>query len=759
MQRLTQNLNLDWDYFPYDCGVSALSQRDGASPVRVSLPHTNVELPYHNFSEREFCFVSWYRKSIAVPASFRKRRIFLDFEGVMTAATLYVNGRQAGPEHRGGYTPFSYDITGLVRFGESNCLEVRVDSTERQDIPPFGGTVDFLTFGGIYREVHLRAVDPLHIGEIFARPSHVLWPGKRLDVDVWLENSSERLHRTTLTVQLCDLSGEVRSQIECPVTVAANTTGCTTVTFESLPGIELWDIDNPRLYEIRATLGNGDLLSTRFGFRQAEFRDDGAFYLNGQPLKLRGLNRHQTFPYIGAAAPARLQRRDAEILKHELNCNVVRTSHYPQSRHFLDRCDELGLLVLEEIPGWQHIGDAAWQELAVRDVEAMIRRDRNHPAIILWGVRINESPDHHELYTRTNALARQLDPTRPTGGIRCHWDSELLEDVYTMNDFGCDLKAPVAARYLNTEFCGHMFPTKSFDQEERVQQHALRHARAHSLIGGMKSAGGIGWCAFDYNTHAGFGSGDRICYHGVMDIFRQPKFAAHFYASQVAPEKRIVLEPASYWKMGDKNGDAPEQLVVFSNVEKIEVYVGAELRTTALPDVAQYPHLPHAPFLVQGLGSLWGSHWQPLRVVGYIGDRAVAERLVAADGVPAQMHCTADDAELWADGADMTRISLRITDAHGNLLPFASQLVTVTIQGPGQLVGDNPFPMPGGRGALYVRAARRAGTIRITARTPRLPTQQLTIVVRPLEKACLRNRRSLEHRASVPHGRRLVVTT
>ncbi len=756
MQRLTQNLNLDWDYFPYDCGVWTRSQRDETVPVRVSLPHTNVELPYHNFSEREFCFVSWYRKSITVAESLRSHRILLDFEGVMTAATLYVNGQPAGPEHRGGYTPFSHDITAFLHFGEENQIEVRVDSTERPDIPPFGGTVDFLTFGGIYRDVHLRAVDPLHIDELFVRPRDLLSCGKRLEVDVWLKNHGDQRHHTTLAVQLCHLNGEVCRQVDCPVSVEAKATGQTTVTLESLAGIQLWDIDNPCLYEIRATLGNGDSFSTRFGFRQAEFREDGAFYLNGRTLKLRGLNRHQTFPYIGAAAPARLQRRDADILKHELDCNVVRTSHYPQSRHFLDRCDELGLLVLEEIPGWQHIGDAAWQELVIRDVEAMIRRDRNHPSIILWGVRINESPDHHELYSRTNALARQLDPTRATGGIRCIWDSELLEDVYTMNDFGYDLKPPAAARYLNTEFGGHMFPTKSFDQEERVQQHALRHARAHSLIGGMKSAGGIGWCAFDYNTHAGFGSGDRICYHGVMDIFRQPKFAAHFYASQVAPEKRVILEPASYWKMGDKNGDTPEQLVVFSNVEKIEVYVGAELRTTAWPDKAQYPHLPHAPFLIQGLGSLWGSHWQPLRLIGYIGDRMVAERLVAADGVPAQLHFAADDVELWADGADMTRLSLRITDAHGNLLPYASQPVTVMCQGPGQLVGDNPFPLPGGRGALYVRAARRAGIIRITANTPRLPTQHLTIHVRPLKKEQQGSRRLRKRRPSISQASRLI---
>ena len=160
--------------------------------------------------------------------------------------------------------------------------------------------------------------------------------------------------------------------------------------------------------------------------------------------------------------------------------NLVRTSHYPQSRDFLDRCDDIGLLVFEEIPGWQHVGDEAWQDTAVENVREMIRRDRHHPSIILWGVRINESQDFHDFYLRTNALAHELDPTRQTGGVRCIENSELLEDVYTMNDFiftgsnemkrdqrrvtGLERDVP----YLITEFCGHMCPTKAYDHEERA---------------------------------------------------------------------------------------------------------------------------------------------------------------------------------------------------------------------------------------------------------------------------------------------------
>jgi beta-galactosidase len=180
--------------------------------------------------------------------------------------------------------------------------------------------------------------------------------------------------------------------------------------------------------------------------------------------------------------PKRVQRRDAQILKHELKCNLVRTSHYPQSRHFLDCCDEIGLLVLGEIPGWQHIGDEAWKLLVIDNVGRMIRRDWNHPSIILWGVRINESLDDHDFYTHTNALAHYLDPTRQTGGIRYFQAAEFLEDVFTMNDFGFPLKPPNHPRYLNTEFCGHTFPTKSFDNVTRLVEHTRRHSRVHNQI-------------------------------------------------------------------------------------------------------------------------------------------------------------------------------------------------------------------------------------------------------------------------------------
>lgn len=352
------------------------------------------------------------------------------------------------------------------------------------------------------------------------------------------------------------------------------------------------------------------LSSSRLGFRQARFTPEG-FFLNGVKCKLIGLNRHQSWPYVGYAMPERIQRRDAQLLRRELGCNVVRTSHYPQSRHFLDACDELGLLVMEEIPGWQHIGDEDWKQHSLEDLKAMITRDYNRPSIILWGVRSNESQDDHSFYERTNALARAMDPGRQTGGTRYIQRSELLEDVYTYNDFTHDGGKTVfrpqkettgldrAVPLLVTESNGHMYPTKRFDQEARVTEHALRHLRViNESLGREDLAGGISWCAFDYNTHGSFGSGDKICYHGVFDMFRNPKYAAFAYASQKEPEKEPVLEPVTLVSRGERDGGGMVPFYILTNCDYVRVYKNGKKVSDFYPRKEEFPHLKHPPVMI-----------------------------------------------------------------------------------------------------------------------------------------------------------------
>ena len=730
--RMVLSINRNWRYNKSFVEGAHGREFDDSGFERVVIPHTNVRLPWHSFDDRTYEFVSIYRRRFKLPPEAVGRHVFVDFEGAMTASTVWINGARLG-EYKGGYTPFSFELTPHINFGGENVLAVDVDSTERPDIPPFGHQIDYLTFGGIYREVSLRVVPATFIENIFAKPKDVLTGHPTLDVDCFLQHLEASHESLTLEVELRDGERVISkgTQKVSPSDAAAEPMAHT-VHLDSLGAIKLWDLTHPNLYSVHVRLLRGTFLVDQdkrtVGFREAQFTDHG-FELNGKVIKLRGLDRHQTFPFVGQAMPGRAQRSDARILRHNLKCNIVRTSHYPQSRHFLDACDEMGLLVLEEIPGWQHIGDEPWKQISVDNVSRMIRRDWNHPSIILWGVRINESRDDHDFYKRTNALAHRLDPTRPTGGIRYFQSSEFLEDVFTMNDFGFPLKPPSHPHYLNTEFVGHTYPTKTIDQVERLTEHTMRHARIHDqLASNPQYAGGIGWCAFDYNTHADFGTGDRICYHGVTDIFREPKPAAGFYKSQCDPEEEVVLEPAFHWARGDESIGFTKA-VVCSNCDHLKFYIADKLVAEADPNKAEFAHLRYSPF-VADLGKAVGD-WGDLRIDGYLQGKQVISKTLSGRGIDQKFALLPDDTHLNADGADSTRVVLRVTDEFGAIRPFANDAIKFELEGPADIIGDNPFALIGGTGAIWIRAKEQPGTVVLTATHPQLGTQLLRFEISP----------------------------
>lgn len=731
--RLILPINRNWRY--KSSVAEGVHERtfDDSGFERVVIPHANIRLPWHGFDDKSYEFVSVYRRRFKLPPQAQGRHVFVDFEGVMTASTVWLNGVRLG-EYKGGYTPFSFDLTSHLDFDGENVLVVEVDSRERADIPPFGGQIDYLTFGGIYREVFLRVVPATFIENVFAKPRDVLSARPVVEVDCFLRNLEPLRELLILEVKLWDGDGVVAkaTQQVSPSGAMADAVAHT-VHLENLGTIKKWGLTNPFLYTVDVRLfRNAQLVdhdSRRIGFREARFTDHG-FELNGEVVKLRGLDRHQTFPFVGQAMPARVQRRDAQILRTKLKCNIVRTSHYPQSRHFLDACDELGLLVLEEIPGWQHVGDEDWKLLSIDNLSRMIRRDWNHPSIILWGVRINESRDDHSFYSRTNALAHQLDPTRQTGGIRYFQSSEFLEDVFTMNDFGFPLKPPNHPLYLNTEFVGHTYPTKTIDNKERLTEHMLRHARIHDqLASNPQYAGGIGWCAFDYNTHSDFGAGDRICYHGVTDIFREPKPAAGFYKSQCLPSEEVVLEPAFHWAPSDESLGF-SNAVVCSNCDRLKFYVDGKFVAEAGPDKTQFAHLPYPPF-IKNLAKV-DFDWGDLRIEGYLQGKQVIAKTFSGKGVDQKFTLHPDDNQLNADGADSTRVVLRVTDEFGAIRPFANDAIKLDLEGPAEIIGDNPFALVGGTGAIWIRAKELPGTVHLTATHPVLGSQKVSLELIPV---------------------------
>ncbi len=568
-------LNSDWEFSP-SFDEKFLSPKSKTKFEKVNLPHSVAVTPFNNFDESLYQKISFYKKTFATEKSWKGKKILLTVEGAAHKAEIFVNGIFAS-SHGCGYTSFTVDITEfLAAEGKQNTLAVKLDSRESLNVPPFGYVIDYMTYGGIYRDVYLEIKNEIFIQDVFVKTK-----ANHFETEITLNDYAENFS-ILQTVEKCDSKNPV-AQINTGVPSKK------ILTSSSATPVFFWSVEQPVLYNLITQLVDGkgkiaDEKIVRFGFREVKF-DESGFYLNGKKIKLRGLNRHQSFPYVGYAMPKNIQKDDAEIFKFQLGVNYVRTSHYPQSQHFIDRCDELGILVFTEFPGWQHIGDSEWKNQAKENLREMILQYRNHPSIFMWGVRINESRDDDEFYSETNRIARELDSTRPTGGVRCIKNSSLLEDVYTYNDFSHKGKnAGVAQKneitssrggYLVTEHNGHMFPTKSFDTEERRTEHAIRHA---TVLDGAAEAefcgGSSGWCAFDYNTHKEFGSGDRICYHGVMDMFRNPKIASAVYRCQ-GERKDVgdVLEVNSSMNIGEYNGGVLGDLWIFTNAESVKLFI------------------------------------------------------------------------------------------------------------------------------------------------------------------------------------------
>jgi beta-galactosidase len=705
----------------------------------VRLPHTAVELPFTYFDEKAYQRVFTYEKRFSADPAWQGQDVSVVFDGAMANAKVSLNGEEIAA-HKDGYTPFEARLTGKLKEGE-NVLTVTIDGSENPEIPPFGGQIDYLTYAGIYREAWLRVTAPVFIGNAKVETPDALADKKAVRARIELSNPRGLAMSGTLRARLLDGEGEAIATTDAAISGATVEIG-----FDGLGGIALWDIANPALYMLAVTIDTAaghDEASFRFGFRTAEFTPEG-FKLNGKALKLRGLNRHQSFPYVGYALGKSAQERDAEILKRELKLNMVRTSHYPQSHYFLDRCDELGLLVFEEIPGWQHIGGAAWKDESVENVRRMITRDWNHPSIVIWGVRINESQDDHDFYARTNALARELDSTRSTGGVRYITDSELLEDVYTMNDFilgneewgGNRPRTPLRPQqevtgldrvvpYVITEFGGHMYPTKSWDQEQRQAEHVLRHLEVmNAAYGDPQIAGCIGWCAFDYNTHKDFGSGDRICHHGVMDMFREPKFAAYAYISQCEPSDEVILKPVTFWARGERNIGGVLPLIILTNCDEVELTYGKNKPKRFKPDREKFPHLPHAPVVItrahltdEELG-LWGMSWEDATVTGFIDGKAVSTVNFIADPIAHALEVVADATELGAEG-DTVRVMVRALDQSGKKLPFFPEPVSIEVSGAAERLGPGLVPLRAGSTGFWLRSTGK-GPITITVTNDRL---------------------------------------
>lgn len=753
---MKQSLNFGWLF------TSNTSKKE-----EVNIPHNAVEVPYNYFSEKSYQDVFTYEKDFDVEGFNANRVYILDFEGFMFKAEISLNGNKLGT-FISGYLPVKIDVTKFIQ-AKGNHLVVILDSKEDQKYPPFGFALDYLTFSGIYREVYLESHLKTYITNIYA---HGDMNGE-LDI-------------------LFDINGEDEIKVEHAVfdensQEIARFFG-NSYKFED---INLWDLDSPTLYELHTFVtvkGETEEYVTKFGFRDAKLTNTG-FYLNGKKVKLVGLNRHQGYPYMGYAASKALQEDDALLLKEKLGVNVVRTSHYPQSEHFLNKCDEIGLLVVNEIPGWQHIGKSeTWRKACEDNTRRMVLKDRSHPSVIVHGVRIDESVDDHELYSKTNEIAHSLDPYRQTIGVRNFTNSELLEDVYGYNDFVCDslnvgLIEPKKVKtngkpYLVTEYMGHMDPVKPNSDEQKRIEVALRHAKViDDNFKHENACGAIGWCFVDYHSHTDFGSGDHICPHGVLDLYRNPKYSASIYASQ--QDKTPVLEVLSNMKPGDVPEAIFNDIYIATNCDYVELYKNDEFVTKLQPKSDKFKYLKHPPIILEDIvgetfnedkfpkkihlkiarmfsyAAMHGFNHLPLKTKLYLGWCMVRYKVsytdlvgywnkyVGAWGGMAKIYKfvgykdgnKVKEVELGPsnefdlevipnkevlenkDTYDTLKITLRHIDSHKSLMQYSQRIVEIETLGPISLVGPSKQTLVGGQLTLYVNSLNKKGDASILIRT------------------------------------------
>lgn len=721
-----------WRFVRADLPQAQTPQFDDQTWETVTLPHTaHVEALVTGPSTRQWQGICWYRKTFESPPKTRDKKIFLRFDGAMNTADIWVNGQSAG-RFMGGYLPYVMDISKLAHSGETNVIAVRLDNRDNPVTGPKPlADLDFNLYGGLYRDAHLVIKNKLHItdptladkiasGGVFVTFPVVTKTQAVISVKTQVQNQ-DAIPRTFVvkTILLNAKGKKVSSAESAAVELAAGAER--EITREiSVANPELWSPQSPHLYQVRSELvAKGEVADaeqTRIGIRRIRITRDG-FWINGEKMFLRGCNRHQEYPYLGNAVSDDAQYRDALKIK-EAGFDYVRLSHYPQSPAFLDACDELGLVVMDSIMGWQYFGkDPAFAGQKFQECRQLIRRDRNHPSVILWEVSLNESDMPQTFIERANAIAHEEYPgdqcysagwekgydvfiqARQHGGCREVRDRPCLISEYGDWEYYAQNAGLEQEKWKDLQSAERSSRQLRGAGELRLLQQALNFQEAHNdNLKTTAFADGV-WAMFDYNR----GYAPDLESSGVMDIFRLPKFSYWFFRSQRDAGEPVAGRPlgpvvfiANYW-----TADSPREMRVFSNCEEVALYLNGKLMERRRPDTSRVStHLKHAPFTFKL------DRFQPgtLQAVGYLGGREVTrfERRTPGELSGLTLGFDLSGRPFAGSDKDMTFCYASLKDKTGTLVPAARMPVFFGITGPVQLVGDNPIMSEAGTATILV---------------------------------------------------------
>jgi beta-galactosidase len=734
----------------------------------VKLPHDwAVELPYVHDDKLKLrgykplgrtypeTSVGWYRREFDIPASDLGRRITIEFDGVSRSCMVFVNGCFIG-RNENGYTPFHFDVTDFLSYGQKNYIAVRVDASITEGW--------FYQGAGIYRHVWLTKTDALHLGRWESTVRTALSGNSAaLSLSTSVENAGTLPETATVRWQVLDPAGKVVAIVESRAqTVPVD--GATTFTASArLDNPALWSVAAPNLYSAIVTVQSGgrtrDADRVNFGVRTAVFDASKGFLLNGKSLKIQGTCNHQDHAGVGTAMPDRLQLFRLNVLK-EMGCNAVRSSHNMPTPEWVEACDRMGVMMMCETRQMSSNPEGLAQ------LETMVKRYRNSPSIILWSMgneewRLQDDMGEQGVHIGTTMVRRvhELDPTRVVSGAvaadnekgvslafdvigfnyrleypgeypevyhqrhpdKSVYGSETASGIYTRGEYFNDPKRHIYSAYDERQ--------PNWSKWDQSAEQWWTYYDTHEW-----EAGGFAWTGFDYRevpTADGWPS--VTSQFGIVDICGFPKDVFYYYKSWWGREPVLHLLP--HWNFEGGEGETIP-VWVHSNLDEVELFVNG----TSLGS-QKVPRLGHVE---------WSAKYAPgsIEVRGSKDGKIVLTQKRETTGQPVAIRLTADRMEIAADGEDIAVLKVEALDAQGRAVPTAGDLIHFNISGEGQLIGvgnGNPNSHEGdkeprrslfnGLAQVIVQANKRPGTIHIEAVTDgsggtNLAPAQLTITTK-----------------------------
>lgn len=740
----------------------------------VSLPYGVERVPMEASGCVNWQGEVWYRKHFKADASWRGQRLVLYFEAIMGKSKVWVNGKPV-KEHFGGYLPVIVDVSDALSYGGDNIITVMSDNSDDPSYPPGKKQedLDFTYSGGIYRDCWLVKTNNVFItdaneeeitagGGVFVSYGKVSEALTEMRVSANLRNKTGRNFKGKLQYRLQDKDGNTVWSGSNSVNIPASGLA-TAAVMAKLKKARLWSPDTPYLYKLYVYLNDSrgntiDGYYIRVGLRSIEFKNKEGFWLNGKPYPepLVGANRHQDFAVVGNALPNSLHWRDAKKLR-DAGMRVIRNAHYPQDPAFMDACDELGLFVIENTPGWQFWNnDSMFAERVYSDIRDIVRRDRNRPSIWLYEPILNETGYPEEFAQAVKSIVHEEYPY-PYCYAAC--DQSARGSKYYDVQFGhpytgmppyAITKMDSTKTYFTREWGDNVDDWNSHNSPSRVSrawgEHAmLVQAQAYAKAPYRASdidalyrttrqhVGGCLWHSFDHQR----GYHPDPFYGGVMDAFRQPKYSYYMFAAQRPNTKNPALIADSgpmIYIAHEMTPFSPADVTVFSNCDSVCLTYGKDgpTYTYSKKHVAEYGGgIPSPVVTFKDVFNVMDDE-RPnkkmkgtdffLLAEGYVDGKLAATHKVTPARRPSKIVLTLDNegTQLRADGSDMVTVVAAITDWDGNVKRLNNENILFTVEGEGRIVGDaatfaNPVAVQWGTAPVLIQSTTKPGKIVVRA--------------------------------------------